>query len=124
MGKLKALGHRIKTLDTNRVKPLPATNRTLIGRARVNMKREVYKRDGGRCCLCNKVVDLFGSELDHKIALQFGGMNDAVNLWTLCKPCHDMKSIYEVRNGHPLPAAAEAPEPAPLRSEPDYMPIA
>ncbi|EOL9087706.1 HNH endonuclease [Enterobacter hormaechei] len=49
----------------------------------------------------NRVVDLTDSELDHRIALQFGGDNSESNLWTLCTECHAGKSAREAATGQP-----------------------
>jgi hypothetical protein len=65
------------------------------------LKRRIYARDSGHCCMCNRVVDLTDSELDHRIALQFGGDNSERNLWTLCTECHAGKSAREVATGQP-----------------------
>jgi 5-methylcytosine-specific restriction endonuclease McrA len=65
------------------------------------MKRRIYKRDGGHCCMCKRVIDLYDSQLDHRVALQFGGNNDETNLWTLCTECHTGKSAREAAAGQP-----------------------
>ncbi|EPE4821097.1 HNH endonuclease, partial [Escherichia coli] len=59
------------------------------------------------CCLCGRVVDLCDSELDHRIALQFGGGNEETNLWTLCTECHRQKSVSETASGMPDPTLPE-----------------
>lgn len=51
--------------------------------------------------MCGRVVDLHDSELDHRIALQFGGDNETTNLWTLCIECHSGKSSREAAAGQP-----------------------
>ncbi|MCM4655534.1 HNH endonuclease, partial [Escherichia coli] len=53
------------------------------------------------------VVDLCDSELDHRIALQFGGGNEETNLWTLCTECHRQKSVSETASGMPDPTLPE-----------------
>ncbi|MCM4870074.1 HNH endonuclease, partial [Escherichia coli] len=47
------------------------------------------------------------SELDHRIALQFGGGNEETNLWTLCTECHRQKSVSETASGMPDPTLPE-----------------
>ncbi|MCD5936996.1 HNH endonuclease [Klebsiella pneumoniae] len=87
------------------------------GRARVTLKRNIYFRDDGRCCLCGCVVSLGNSELDHRIALQFGGTNESDNLWTLCIDCHSNKTREELRSNSPLDAALAAPVPRCIDNE-------
>ncbi|RCP29412.1 HNH endonuclease, partial [Escherichia coli] len=92
MAELRTLQSRIKTLNTRRVNILKGEQRRVSGSARVSLKRHIWLRDAGQCCLCGCVVDLCDSELDHRIALQFGGGNEETNLWTLCTECHRQKS--------------------------------
>ncbi|TCL06900.1 HNH endonuclease [Sodalis ligni] len=101
MAKLITLQPRVKSIDTRRIKPLVSEQRRVSGSARVGLKRRIYVRDGGHCCMCGRVVDLCESELDHRVALQFGGSNDESNLWTLCTECHAGKSAREVANCQP-----------------------
>lgn len=101
MAKLTTLKPRLKAIDTRRIKPVYGENRRISGSARVGLKRRIYVRDGGHCCMCNRVVDLHDSELDHRVALQFGGDNDESNLWTLCIDCHSGKSTREASTGQP-----------------------
>ncbi|WOI99655.1 HNH endonuclease [Citrobacter koseri] len=101
MAKLTTLKPRLKAIDTRRIKPVYGENRRISGSARVGLKRRIYVRDGGHCCMCNRVVDLHDSELDHRVALQFGGDNDESNLWTLCIDCHSGKSAREASTGKP-----------------------
>ncbi|WEE18663.1 HNH endonuclease [Citrobacter koseri] len=101
MAKLTTLKPRLKAIDTRRIKPVYGENRRISGSARVGLKRRIYVRDGGHCCMCNRVVDLHDSELDHRVALQFGGDNDESNLWTLCIDCHSGKSAREASTGQP-----------------------
>jgi len=101
MSRLKTLQPRLKAIDTRRLKPVYSEDRRISGSARVSLKRRIYVRDGGHCCLCDRVVDLCDSELDHRIALQFGGSNEESNLWTLCIGCHTGKSSREARDNQP-----------------------
>ncbi|HCW3113116.1 TPA: HNH endonuclease [Citrobacter amalonaticus] len=101
MAKLTTLKPRLKAIDTRRIKPVYSENRRISGSVRVGLKRRIYVRDGGHCCMCNRVVDLHDSELDHRVALQFGGDNDESNLWTLCIDCHSGKSAREASTGQP-----------------------
>lgn len=110
--KLATLKSRLKQIDTRRIVPINSERRRLSGSARVGMKRKIYKRDGGHCCMCQRVVDLCDSQLDHRIALQFGGSNDETNLWTLCTECHDGKSAREAATGQPDEVAMKYSVPA------------
>ncbi|WP_433997296.1 HNH endonuclease [Escherichia coli] len=76
MAVLRTLPGRIKTLNTRRINVLRGEQRRVSGSARVSLKRRIWRRDAGHCCLCRRVVDLCDSELDHRIALQFGGGNE------------------------------------------------
>ncbi|UUX52702.1 HNH endonuclease [Citrobacter youngae] len=101
MSRLKTLQPRLKAIDTRRIKPAYGESRRISGSARVGLKRRIYVRDGGHCCMCSRIVDLHDSELDHRVALQFGGDNDESNLWTLCIDCHSGKSAREASTGQP-----------------------
>ncbi|MBB7083951.1 HNH endonuclease [Escherichia coli] len=107
MAVLRALPGRIKTLNTRRINVLKGEQRRVSGSARVSLKRRIWRRDAGHCCLCGCVVDLCDSELDHRIALQFGGGNEEMNLWTLCTECHRQKSVSETASGMPDPTLPE-----------------
>lgn len=101
MSKLTTLKPRLKVIETRRIKPVYGEQRRINGSVRVGLKRRIYARDGGHCCMCGRVVDLHESELDHRIALQFGGDNDERNLWTLCISCHSGKSSREASLNQP-----------------------
>lgn len=115
MGKLKTLQPRLKAIDTRRIKPVYGEHRRVSGSARVSLKRRVYVRDSGKCCMCGRVVDLHDSELDHRIALQFGGDNDEPNLWTLCIECHAGKSAREASTSQPDVEALKHAVPSSVR---------
>lgn len=110
---------RIEQIDTRRVKPMVSENTRISGATRVSAKQRIYKRDGGRCGMCRRVVDLCESELDHRVPLQFGGDNSDTNLWTLCIPCHADKTAQEAATGQPDERAMTAPAQAtPPRVQP------
>lgn len=115
MAKLKTLQPRLKAIDTRRIKPVYGEQRRVSGSARVSLKRRVYVRDSGKCCMCGRVVDLHDSELDHRIALQFGGDNDESNLWTLCIECHAGKSAREASTNQPDLEALKHSVPSSVR---------
>ena len=112
MAKLKTMRPRLGLIDTRRVKPLTTDTRRLTGAALQNLRRLIYSRDGGRCRLCAGAVEFGEYELDHRIALQFGGTNDTANLWALCKACHAAKSARETAGQAPDAAALDAEAPA------------
>ncbi|MFX1478488.1 MAG: HNH endonuclease [Promethearchaeota archaeon] len=49
------------------------------------VKREVWKRDKGRCVNCGGKEDV---EYDHIIPFSKGGSNTATNIQILCKRCN------------------------------------
>jgi 5-methylcytosine-specific restriction protein A len=71
MGRLKTIQPRLKVLNTQRLKPFISEKKRISGNARYSLKRSIYVRDGGHCCMCQRVVDLHDSELDHSRAENF-----------------------------------------------------
>lgn len=60
------------------------------------VKRAVFYRDRGHCCICNK--DLSGTlslsereQYDHIVPLYLGGINDVSNIQLLCSNCNQKK---------------------------------
>jgi 5-methylcytosine-specific restriction endonuclease McrA len=51
-------------------------------------KREVWQRDGGKCCACGAVEDI---EYDHKHPVSKGGNSETANVHLLCRPCNRKK---------------------------------
>lgn len=49
------------------------------------MRREVYRRDGWRCALCDNSQ---GLQIHHVVPRGRGGVNHPMNLITLCWRCH------------------------------------
>lgn len=47
------------------------------------------------CNSCKAQITQLFSDIDHKIAKQFGGTDDETNKQTLCLNCHRVKSRYE-----------------------------
>jgi len=64
----------------------PERQRTGISDA---LRRFIYERDGYRCVKCGAADDL---TLDHIHPWVLGGVNDAANLRTLCRPCNSRKN--------------------------------
>ncbi|HCN9522656.1 TPA: HNH endonuclease, partial [Escherichia coli] len=54
MAVLRTLPGRIKTLNTRRVNILKGEQRRVSGSARVSLKRRIWRRDAGHCCLCGR----------------------------------------------------------------------
>lgn len=52
------------------------------------VRREVWQRDGGRCCECGRCEDL---QFDHIIPIALGGSNDAINIQLLRGLCNRKK---------------------------------
>ena len=75
---------------------LPAWQMKLIPRRTANqrtpipsdVKRAVWKRDGGRCVNCGSEVDL---EYDHIIPVAKGGSSTVQNIQILCMTCNRKK---------------------------------
>ena len=55
----------------------------------IHIKREVWRRDMGKCANCESRVNL---EYDHIIPFSKGGSNTARNLELLCEKCNRNKS--------------------------------
>ncbi len=49
------------------------------------IRREVYRRDGWRCALCDRAQ---GLQIHHVVRRSQGGSNHECNLITLCFQCH------------------------------------
>lgn len=52
------------------------------------VKREVWTRDGGKCCACGATDAL---EYDHKTPVSKGGTSETANIQLLCRPCNRKK---------------------------------
>jgi hypothetical protein len=53
-----------------------------------DVRREVFRRDGGRCAACGSDELL---QFDHVIPVALGGASTAANLQLLCAPCNREK---------------------------------
>lgn len=65
--------------------PFERTTRTTIP---VNVRTEVWRRDGGKCVVCGTKHNL---EFDHIIPIARGGATTAKNLQLLCQSCNQRK---------------------------------
>ncbi len=54
------------------------------------VKREVWERDGGKCCQCASLEDI---EYDHKVPVSKGGNSNVENIQLLCRPCNRSKRV-------------------------------
>jgi 5-methylcytosine-specific restriction protein A len=58
------------------------------------IRLDICTKQNGQCKGCDQVLgDFF--QLDHIVALRFGGTNDVTNLQALCGQCHNEKSALE-----------------------------
>lgn len=59
----------------------------------------IYLRDGLACCFCGATVeDAAVLTLDHLLARELGGSNDATNLVTCCLSCNSSKQDLSMRD--------------------------
>jgi 5-methylcytosine-specific restriction enzyme A len=65
------------------------------GTSWVNLRAEVFKRDGFKCVACARVLAMHHGEVDHVTPLEQGGTNALHNLQLLCVPCHAEKTARE-----------------------------
>jgi 5-methylcytosine-specific restriction endonuclease McrA len=66
-------------------RPVNTSSRTIPA----HVRREVWRRDQGRCVQCESQVRL---EYDHIIPFSKGGSNTARNIQLLCEKCNRAKS--------------------------------
>lgn len=66
-------------------------NRTNIKK---NVRKQIVDEQENTCGDCKQILSIF-FQIDHIVALQFGGTNDKSNLMALCCECHTKKSIHE-----------------------------
>jgi hypothetical protein len=77
-------------LEIARTAQLGDDKETGSGRAiSVQVRREVWRRDGGRCSECGSVARL---EYDHLVSFSRGGSNTTRNIRLLCEPCNRRKA--------------------------------
>ena len=101
--KLKTLSHKLPVKElaktgVAKAAPKPVVRRQLQGRTRDTKRHELWLEQSGKCAVCERVV--FGKgevHLDHIIPLSQGGDDHDSNLQVLCVPCHEEKSIAELK---------------------------
>jgi 5-methylcytosine-specific restriction endonuclease McrA len=60
----------------------------LYGEDKRRRRREVFKRDGGRCVRCGKLVGSSWGEMDHDQGGLVGRCDCMHNLQVMCDECH------------------------------------
>lgn len=76
--------------DGDRDSPLPGRN------VSQRIRAEILHVANGRCSMCGKTIDLHGITLviDHKIPKDWGGSDEAENLWAICEDCNGGKKNF------------------------------
>lgn len=88
---LKALA----SINNTRNNTLPSTS--LRVKISPKLRTQIRCNQNNTCGICKKdISQVF--QLDHTIALQFGGTNHEDNLMALCCECHAKKSMYELKH--------------------------
>ncbi|HSN98587.1 MAG TPA: HNH endonuclease [Candidatus Nanopelagicales bacterium] len=90
-GVLRSTHGRGGAVGPGKVITLPPTLRDV--ELSEEVKREIIRRDGGRCLCCGNPRRL---QVDHIISRYHGGTNDPANLQTLCSVCNKDKYINEM----------------------------
>ena len=58
-------------------------------------KKEIFKRQKGKCAMCGKKLDWTHTEYDHKTSHSSGGKTTVRNGMALCLDCHRDKTRKE-----------------------------
>jgi 5-methylcytosine-specific restriction endonuclease McrA len=58
------------------------------------VRQQIVNEQGNKCGKCEQLLSAF-FQIDHIVALQFGGTDEKSNLMALCCECHVKKSITE-----------------------------
>ena len=76
---------------------------TTQGRRKINntIRNEIVNKQNNKCNDCNNFLSQY-YQIDHVIALQFGGSDETDNLQALCCECHAKKSIIENTAKHKI----------------------
>ena len=65
---------------------------------RKQLRKQFFgKSKVAQCAACNAVGPLLFFDVDHKVALRFGGPDLPWNLWSLCLNHHRLKSAREAQ---------------------------
>lgn len=74
----------------------------------IRLRFLILKRDNYRCQLCgNTAANGARLEVDHKLAVAVGGLDDPSNLWTLCFNCNRGKYTHFLKEPPPKPRSNE-----------------
>ncbi len=96
---IETLKHQIKALQSPQINILQL--RTKIS---PKIRIQIREKQNNACGICKKdISQVF--QLDHSIAIQFGGTNHEDNLMALCCECHAKKSKYEMNYRTEIKAA-------------------
>jgi 5-methylcytosine-specific restriction protein A len=100
MKKLKTLGPRIATLNTQRARSLTTETVRITGSRLQAIRERILRRDNGLCqCEECKAAPLprLASVVDHVVPLWEGGAESDENRQSLHPDCHARKSADEAR---------------------------
>lgn len=67
---------------------LPRPHRIRLGGG---IRKELYRRQGGRCIYCGSRQRMDLMDIDHRLPVARGGSNDQSNLQLLCRTCNQRK---------------------------------
>ena len=96
---IETLKHQIKDLQSPQINILQL--RTKIS---PKIRIQIREKQNNACGICKKdISQVF--QLDHSIAIQFGGTNHEDNLMALCCECHAKKTKYEMNYRTEIKAA-------------------
>jgi 5-methylcytosine-specific restriction endonuclease McrA len=90
--KIESIQHRVPVIST-KVGSSVAVDR-IVGREHGRIRLRILVRDGAACVKCGCGMNL---EVDHIVPLALGGSNSSLNLQTLCRSCHSLKSDEEAK---------------------------
>lgn len=55
-------------------------------------KRQLFRRQRGRCAICEQPFDVDALTIDHVVPRSKGGSHRMRNLQLLCRPCNEIKA--------------------------------
>ena len=103
---IENLKNQIKDLQAQQINTLSPQINILQLRTKISPKIRIQIREkqNNACGICKKDIS-YVFQLDHSIAIQFGGTNHEDNLMALCCECHAKKSKYEMNYRTEIKAA-------------------
>lgn len=63
---------------------------------KVQRRRDIWKKTGGRCAHCGKMAAAHDQTIDHYIPRSWGGTFDRRNLMPLCRECNWERKAQEI----------------------------